>query len=142
MPTNIADLVTGLEAISDVNDELQLKRLAQLVDGFFAHPRANWHLHVWFRFFERFPEHDGLGVFWSILHALETQTNCDVAVLRSVERKPSRFPVLMVNRMLNAGIHCVAGVELIALLRSVVAGTDVISSVKADAQTFLQHQGG
>jgi hypothetical protein len=135
MPTDIAILVGELDAISDA-DVQDVKRLDQFVSRFFAHPRAALHVDAWFRLFERFPEHDNYG-FWSILHALEKQPNCDVGVLRSVQRKPSRFPVLMVNRMLNAGIYRVDGVELLDLLRGVVENAAVIPSVSADAQTFL-----
>ena len=139
MPTDIALLVRKLDAITNVTDEAQLRNLNQLVDSFFAHPRAAEHLDVWFRFLERFPEDDGFEVFWSILHALEKQAGCDLGVLRSVQRKPSRFPVLMVNRMLNAGIRRVAGVELLDLLRAVATDTNVIPSVSEDAKKFLRH---
>jgi hypothetical protein len=77
-------------------------------------------------------------VFWSVFHALEKQPNCDVGVLRSIQRKPSEFPVLMVNRMLNAGIRSVAGVELLDLLSEVVANAEAIPSVRAEAQNFLR----
>jgi hypothetical protein len=139
MPTDIAAFVRQLDSITNVTDETQLKNLDLLVDNFFAHPRAAEHVDVWFRFFERFPEDDGFGVFWSILHALEKQASCDLGVLQSVQRKPSRFPVLMVNRMLNAGIQRVAGVELLDLLKAVATDTKVAPSVSEDAEKFLRH---
>src|SRR5687768_10480129 len=81
MPTDIAVLLGQLDTITNVTDETQLKNLDQLVDSFFADPRAAEHVDVWFRFLERFPEDDGFGVFWSILHALEKQASCDLGVL-------------------------------------------------------------
>src|ERR1700723_1101145 len=48
--------------------------------------------------FERFPEDDGAGVFWSILHGLEALTGYEPALVRSVQKRPSEFGVLMVGR--------------------------------------------
>ena len=133
MSADISALVGDRDALTSVNEEAQLVQLQRLVDAFFAHPRAAWHLEVWFRLFERFPEHDGFEMFWSILHALESQPNCDVHVVRSVQRKPSRFPVLMVSRMLNAGKRCVADVNLLQLLGEVATHPDVLVDVREGA---------
>jgi hypothetical protein len=53
-----------------------------------------------FRVFERFPEEDGAGVFWSIVHGLEsTELNYDAALRQSLERRSSEFGELMMNRL-------------------------------------------
>ena len=95
---------------------------------------------MWFRFFERFPEGDGSGVFWTILHGLEGQSGSDVLTVASVRRKPAEFPVLMVNRLLNAGVTSVGGVDLLDLLRSVAADPECAASVRESAAEYLEYQ--
>jgi hypothetical protein len=53
-----------------------------------------------FEIFERFPNDDGAGVFWSIVHGVEA-LDCDYeAVLReSIERQPSEMAKIMLNRL-------------------------------------------
>ena len=53
-----------------------------------------------FRVFERFPEEDGAGVFWSIVHGVEaTDLKYDATLQQSLERQPSEFGELMRNRL-------------------------------------------
>ncbi|WGG53223.1 hypothetical protein [Rugamonas sp. DEMB1] len=53
-----------------------------------------------FRVFERFPEEDGAGVFWSIVHGIEsTNLAYEAALQASLERLPSEFAELMINRL-------------------------------------------
>jgi hypothetical protein len=53
-----------------------------------------------FRIFERFPEDDGAGVFWSIVHGIES-TNLDYErpLRESLSRQPSEFGRLMLRRL-------------------------------------------
>ncbi|VWD34810.1 hypothetical protein BLA39750_04924 [Burkholderia lata] len=71
--------------------------------------------------FERYPEEDGLGVIWGVLHGLESLPNYEPALLRSLARQPSEFGVCMVGRLLNAGIREVDGISLLAILRELAA---------------------
>jgi hypothetical protein len=77
-----------------------------------------------FSVFERFPEEDGAGVIWSVLHALETLPDYETELVRSLARKPSEFGVLMVSRLLNAGTRQVRGVSLVELLRELASKAD------------------
>lgn len=58
-------------------------------------------------------------MFWSILHGIEAHPGSAEFVVASVRRQPSHFPLLMVSRLLNAGVNSAGGVQLLALLRSV-----------------------
>ncbi|MDR0242765.1 MAG: hypothetical protein LBJ65_14285 [Burkholderia sp.] len=71
--------------------------------------------------FERYPEEDGLGVIWSVLHGLESLPNYEPALLRSLARQPSEFGVCMVGRLLNAGRREVGGISLLDTLRELAA---------------------
>ncbi|PLP97484.1 hypothetical protein [Cupriavidus pauculus] len=71
--------------------------------------------------FERYPEEDGSGVAWTVLHGLESLRNYEPELLRSLARQPSEFGILMVGRLINAGIREVDGVSLSDTLRELSA---------------------
>lgn len=71
--------------------------------------------------FERYPEEDGFGVVWGILHGLEALPNYEPELLRSLARQPSEFGVRMVGRLLNAGTREIGGVSLLETLRALAA---------------------
>lgn len=85
--------------------------------------------------FERYPEEDGFGVVWGVLHGLEALPNYEPELLRSLARQPSEFGVLMVGRLLNAGTREVAGVSLLETLRE-LATTANSSSIRGTAHGF------
>jgi hypothetical protein len=142
MKRGIHQLVEAIDAITSVESADDLSRLQDLADRYFTSRQAAKHLEVWFRLYERFPEDDGCGIFWAILHGLEALPDCDTQVVASVRRKPSQFPVRMVNRMLNADIRTVAGVDLLDLLKTVAADKSCPVSVRQDARGYLKHQRG
>lgn len=139
MARRIHAVIAEVDAITSPADAFwQLERLA---GEYFTHPEAAGHLDVWFRLYERFPEHDD-HAFWGVLHGLEAQPNSGDYVVASVRRRPSRFPVLMVNRMLNAGIISVAGADLMGLLEEVASDGQCPAGVRKDASRYLAHQLG
>lgn len=141
MSRDISRVVADIDALptADGND---LVRLQALIDEYFVSPVADAHINVWFRLYERFPENHGHGVFWTILHGLEAQSGCAAAVIASVRRRPTHYPVMMINRMLNGGIRTVAGVDLLELLRQVAADEQAGAGVREDAERYLEHQRG
>jgi hypothetical protein len=54
------------------------------------------------RLFERFPEHDGFGVFWAALHGIEDIPNYEQDLVESLERRRSQFGLVMAQRILNS----------------------------------------
>ena len=141
MSRDIRQVVAEIDALPTADSE-DLDRLQALIDEYFASPDAATHIDVWFRLFERFPDDHGHGVFWTILHGIEAQPSSDSAVVASVRRRPTHYPVLMVNRMLNGGIPAAAGMDLLAILRQIAADERVPATVRADAEQFLEHQRG
>jgi hypothetical protein len=140
MGEGIKEVVAAIDALPTVDSADDLSRLQNLADRYFIGPEAANYLGVWFRLYERFPEDDGCGVFWSVLHRIEAQPGYEQPVVESVRRRPSRFPVLMANRLLNSGIRQVGGVDLLELLRRVAADEQCPPSVREDAQGFLEYQ--
>jgi len=93
-------------------------QILQDIDSFEPTPNGNWldlerllaelwqteisqeSLSTLFRVFERFPDEDGAGVFWSIVHGVEaTDLNYGAALRLSLERRSSEFGELMMNRL-------------------------------------------
>jgi hypothetical protein len=95
-----------------------------------------------FAVFERFPGEDGAGVFWTILHGLESLPDYERALVASVRRRPSEFGVLMVKRLLNGGQTQGEDVPLLGLLESVAARADVPESIRQSARDFAKEHGG
>lgn len=90
--------------------------------------------------FERFPEHDGFGVFWQILHLLERAGGYESALVDSVRRNPGEFNLTMINRLLNGGIKNVGAQSLLSLLEE-VARTEQANPDSAEwAMHFLEYQ--
>lgn len=70
--------------------------------------------------FERYPEEDGAGVVWSVVHGLESLPGYECELLKSVARCPSEFGVTMIGRLLNDGHLEVEGISLTDVLRNVL----------------------
>lgn len=85
--------------------------------------------------FERYPEEDGYGVMWSVLHGLESLPNYEPELLRSLARQPSEFGVRMVGRLLNAGMRDVGDVSLLDTLHG-LASTAKSPLIRETARTF------
>ncbi len=92
---------------------------------------------VLLRVFERYPEEDGEGVFWGIVHGLEAFPGYETALLEAVQRAPTEFSLLMVNRLLNGGRSEVDGVSLTAVLEAVAADPRHPASVREEARDYL-----
>jgi hypothetical protein len=141
MERNIRHVVADINGLAPrIPDDLDLDRLQALAEEYFALPEAPVHLDVWFRLYERFPDSDGHGVFWTILHGIEGQPGNEKFVVASVQRNPTHFAVLMVNRLLNGGIASVGDVDLIGLLQSVSVDERYPGSIRQDAEGYLSHQ--
>ena len=58
------------------------------------------HLPVLFRVFERFPDEDGAGVLWSIVHGVESlPCNYGEPLRESLARQPSFMGNIMLRRL-------------------------------------------
>ena len=130
-------IVDRIDAIRSLDNADDLDALVTARDMFFAHPATADHLGVWFRLFERFPEDDGYGVLWSVLHRVEAVPGYEQLAVESVAARPSRFPVDLVQRMVNSGRLAVGGVALLELLGRVAADEGCPASVREDARYFL-----
>src|SRR5687767_12610970 len=106
------------------------RQLDALLDELWATGEPGRHIRDLLDVLERFPEEDGDGVLWSIVHGLESLPGYEPELVRSVQRRPSEFGLMMVGRLLNSGESQVAGTSLVALLRSVGSDSDVPGRVR------------
>jgi hypothetical protein len=140
MGVDIRETIARVDAITSVEDAEQLEILDQSSKDFFTNPDAGVAVAVWFRLFERFPEDDAYGVFWSILHGIEGLAGYDEELIASIRRRPSEFTVLMVNRMINAGQMSVGDTDLLCLLEEVADDEACPTGVRLDARKFVEYQ--
>lgn len=90
--------------------------------------------------FERFPDDDGFGVFWQILHLLERAGDYESALVDSVRRNPGEFNLTMINRLLNGGIEKVGAQSLVSLLEEVARTEQADPESTQWAIHFLEYQ--
>jgi hypothetical protein len=95
------------------------------------------HIRDLFGLLERFPEDDGAGVLWSVVHGLESLADYEPELVRSVQRRPSELAIIMVGRLLNSGTSQVAEVCLTDLLRSVASDPGVPAAVRESASRWV-----
>ena len=85
---------------------------------------------------ERNPDHDGYGIFWSIIHGLEAMGGYEADLLSSVLSSPHEMSVLMLNRMLNGNIRMIYNRLIIDVLEEVAENEDFPASVREDAKRY------
>ncbi len=128
--------------------DLDLGQLQRLADEYFVLPEAGdvELLDAWFRLFERYPDSDGYGVFWTILHGIEhvvtSPTELLTIVRRSLDRKPSYFPAMMIHRMLNSPAFASQPGErvLLNLLRQSETDQRCNPELRVSIRGFLEYQ--
>jgi hypothetical protein len=89
---------------------------------------------------ERFPDGDGFGGFWQILHLLEKADGYEAALVNSVVRSPGEFNLLMINRPLNGGIENVGDQSLLSLLEEVALKEEADPASSQWAMHFVAYQ--
>src|SRR5512139_2523013 len=56
------------------------------------------------RVFERVPRHDGHGVFWAIVHAIEQVAGYEPILVEHVTKTPTEMGITMLKRLVSAGV--------------------------------------
>ena len=100
MSRDAAAIIADLNSYFGTDDSTWLD-LDSLVEELCLSPVSAAGLDALFSVCERHPTHDGFGVFWTILHNIESVPNYEPHLLQSLRNRPSLFAVDMVNRILN-----------------------------------------
>lgn len=90
--------------------------LEQLFDQVFSLNNPQVYYAAIFNLFERFPEEDGAGVFWSALHGMEAVGGYEIELVRSFRRAFSLMTEAMLIRLRNSGEKEVSGVSIYLLI--------------------------
>jgi hypothetical protein len=69
-----------------------------------------------FNLFERYPDDDGAGVFWSALHGMEAVGGYEDLLLQYFRRHPSLMTKTMLRRILNSGQTHIGRVAISTLI--------------------------
>jgi hypothetical protein len=83
-------------------------------------------VHALLRVFERFPRHDGHGVMWGILHAIETIVGYEPILIEHVMRSPTDMGITMLQRLVNSGTSHVGVHELAPLIVMLSARAPIV----------------
>jgi hypothetical protein len=79
------------------------RRLDELLDELWSEGVLEGQLPILFRVFERFPEEDGAGVLWSIVHGVESLSfDYEPFLRQSMARQPSCMARAMLQRLESA----------------------------------------
>lgn len=134
---NIEAIIKDIEEYEPVNDEWE--SLDELIDeACSANDRGV--VKPLLGLLERNQDHDGYGVFWSIVHGLEALGGYETELAASVLSKPHEMSVLMLNRMLNGGIQTIDGRPILEILEEIASNAKFPSSIREDANGFVAYQ--
>jgi hypothetical protein len=140
MDERLKSIISSLDGIRSVEDESELGRLEIALNDLSMAERSELATEALLRIFERYPDKDGFGIFWSILHLLESFPDYESALIESVRRRPSSFSLLMVNRILNTGRRYAGDVDLLALLEDSAHTAHAPETVRDEAREFIEWQ--
>ena len=140
MSLEVKKAIADLDSIKSLDDPDELQKLDGYVQKLIASENSELGIDALLRVFERFPDKDGYGIFWSIVHSLEGLPGYEEKLIESVGRQPSEFSLLMVNRMLNAGVTQVKGINLLDILKDVAADKRQTEEIRREAQGYVEWQ--
>jgi hypothetical protein len=100
-PRPIFSILKDIQDFSPVRDNW--RPLDELLDELWSRDIAAGSLPILFGLFERFPDEDGAGVLWSIVHGIESLSlDYEPALRASLARKSSFMGRIMLERLAKA----------------------------------------
>lgn len=145
MSEGVEQVIQTLNKLQSMEEVTDLDTLDDCIEKLKEFPNPEASIDELLNIFEKFPDKDGYGVFWSVLHFLETMPGrYESKLIESVKRQPMEFSLQMVNRLINKGITEVNGECLIELLRDIADNESFSESARKQAQRYydFQKQGG
>jgi hypothetical protein len=131
----VSEIIAAIERFQPTNGNWL--ELDALLDELFQSGTASQGINAMLGVFERFPKEDGAGVFWSIVHGLESMEGYERRLIESVRRAPSEFAMLMIHRLINAKNEEVDGVRLVSLLEHLAHDQMADSGSRRSANKYL-----
>jgi hypothetical protein len=136
----VADIISAIETFEPANGDWL--PLDALLEELFESGSAGQGIDAMLGIFERYPSEDGTGVFWAVVHGLESLPGYEDRLIESITKAPSPFPLLMVHRLLNSGHEEIGDRNLLVLLEQVAGDEKVSPATRLKAQKYLiRHRG-
>ena len=136
---NLEDTLAAIDGITSVDDTDELRKLEANLDELFQSTLSESSIETLFHLFERFPNDDAYGIFWTILHHMERQPDYKPYLRASVLRVPMEFNLMMVNRLLNSDLSDAERQEWLALLGEVQHTSRYSQTARDQAQDYLEY---
>lgn len=123
---HIKDIIAEIESYE--SDHGNWLRLNELIIELWESGKPELGIDSLFAIFEKFPTDDGAGVFWSILHGLET-LEYEQKLYDSLIDKPSHMTITMLKRIENAPSEMIAGKSILELKNFIKNNTKLESEL-------------
>ena len=120
-------------------EEHEWEALDELIEEASYHPGKDT-VKILLNVFERFPEHDGCRVFWSIVHTLEAIGDYESELVNSIQRQPHEMSVLMLNRLINGGFREIDGKPITDILHEIAMNNSFPNAISEKANYFIEYQ--
>ncbi len=131
----IEDIKKAIDAF--VPTEGNWLKLDELIEELLKNPDAETGTSTLLHVLERFPEEDGGGVLWSIVHGLEHLDGYESALIESVQRQPSHLGLTMIRRIENTGQVKIAGRIIKEIYTQLLHHPKTPRMVKEDIEAYL-----
>jgi hypothetical protein len=129
---SVADKIRSFETAAG-----DWRPLDSLLTQCFTAPVGTQEIDAVFMLFERYPEEDGAGVFWSAIHGLEAVGGYEDRLKSSLARAPSSSAVALAIRIINAG-----DTSFLPIISEVAAREGTPMSVRSLAMRYLAKKKG
>ena len=102
----VKDVLNDIDQFNPVNGNWL--RLEELFDELWKSGQPRKEIESALSVFEKFPEEDGSGVFWTLLHRIET-LDYEQKLYDSLKSRPSMMTLIMLSRIEKSGTDTIAG---------------------------------
>ena len=149
MARSIHEIIEGINSLvaDDFNlwneDAYGMERLYELTDDLKEMPDRSLALRSMFDLIERFPDpdaHTSLGTPGPLVHAIESIEGYEDELLQSLDRRPTTYTVLMINRILNISVSEDQRKKFMSLLLDTTHHPKASEDTIRDALSFYNFQ--
>lgn len=127
---------TSQEIIADINqfepENGNWLRLDALLNELWESGDQEIFITDFLRVFERFPDEDGAGVFWNIVHGVEQFNSYEMQLIDSLNRQPSEMGLVMLRRIKNTGAKTVGGIEINKIVADLISNERTTPRLKQE----------
>ena len=109
---HLKEIIAEIESYE--SDDGNWLRLDKLAIELWESGKPELGIDALFGIFEKYPTDDGAGVFWTILHGLET-LDYEKQLYDSLMDKPSYMSITMLKRIENTNSELIAGKSIMEL---------------------------